>query len=71
MWRVACNHTHNCWVAPTEMQYPQIVCGNRAGALTILVDSYGKHREDDSGLQGELRPTFKVLAMIACACVDT
>lgn len=36
---------------------PQIVCGNRAGALTILLD---EHRRWDSAeaLQGEERPHF-------------
>eukprot|EP01023_Acetabularia_acetabulum_P051307 TRINITY_DN5655_c0_g2_i3.p2 TRINITY_DN5655_c0_g2~~TRINITY_DN5655_c0_g2_i3.p2 ORF type:complete len:183 (+),score=31.58 TRINITY_DN5655_c0_g2_i3:211-759(+) len=41
-----------------------IVCGNRAGAMTILFDSRELHtNEEDDGLTGELQPTFKVSSL--------
>ena len=43
----------------------QIVCGRRAGAHTVLVDSYNRHRPAGHGsnLHGDERPDFLVATM--------
>jgi hypothetical protein len=40
----------------------QVVCGNRAGAATVLLDFYGHHASVDE-LQGEERPDFLVKSL--------
>lgn len=40
----------------------QIVAGNRAGTLTILLDTLGLHG-DQSQLEGELKPTHTVRSL--------
>ena len=39
-----------------------IVCGNRAGAITVLLDTDQRY-EDDAQLSGECKPTFKVTSL--------
>eukprot|EP01026_Neomeris_dumetosa_P073465 TRINITY_DN755_c0_g1_i3.p2 TRINITY_DN755_c0_g1~~TRINITY_DN755_c0_g1_i3.p2 ORF type:complete len:140 (+),score=8.86 TRINITY_DN755_c0_g1_i3:333-752(+) len=61
-------HICNFWsICPSECVIigdsakDDIVCGNRAGALTILLDSSKQHTE--ANLEGELKPTFKVSSL--------
>ncbi|KAF5834840.1 HAD-like domain-containing protein [Dunaliella salina] len=63
-------HICNSWGAsPSEVimvgdsAKDDIVCGNRAGALTVLLDYNGMHNYEEQDLQGELRPTFLVRSL--------
>jgi hypothetical protein len=40
-----------------------IVCGNRAGSLTVLIDTEGRFKDNDPALDGEQRPTVRVTSM--------
>jgi HAD superfamily hydrolase (TIGR01549 family) len=39
-----------------------VVCGNRAGAITVLLDTEQRYK-DDTDLLGECKPTFKVTSL--------
>lgn len=61
-------HVCSVWgVAPSEAMFvgdspkDDIVCGNRAGAWTVLLDEEGRYTEAD--LQGEAKPHFTVSRM--------
>lgn len=40
----------------------QVVCGNRAGTWTVLLDQQGQYQKDEH-LQGEMKPSFIVSSM--------
>lgn len=42
----------------------QVVCGNRAGAITILLDYNGKAGHKAEDLHGEQRPTHVVQSLL-------
>ena len=39
-----------------------MVCGNRAGTWTVLLDQQGQYQKDEQ-LQGELKPSFVIASM--------
>ena len=39
-----------------------MVCGNRAGTWTVLLDQQGQYQKDEQ-LQGEMKPSFVIASM--------
>lgn len=67
----ALHHIADHWGVPShqlvmigDSAKDDIVCGNRAGAVTILIDTLGQYSSrDDPQLEGERRPHFHVKSL--------
>jgi hypothetical protein len=54
-------HATHCEVFQVPSPCAQVVCGNRAGTWTVLLDQQGHHHDEQ--LQGEMKPSFIISAM--------